>query len=708
MHTTEKPNRLINEKSPYLLQHANNPVDWYSWGEEAFSKAKEEDKPVFLSIGYSSCHWCHRMREESFEDQEVADLLNRYFVCIKVDREERPDIDHLYMDFCQAMTGRGGWPMSIFMTPEQKPFYAGTYIPKHMRYDIMGLIQLAQGIHDAWENDREKILQSSEEILEFARTTFHVSSKEHLDKEVVNAAYSELHERFDEKNGGFGTAPKFPTPHNLFFLLRFWKQTGSAYALEMVEKSLIGIYRGGIFDHIGFGFSRYSVDERWLVPHFEKMLYDNALLAIAYLEAWQVTGKPLYREVAEKVFAYVLRDMTSPEGAFYSAEDADSEGVEGKFYVWTKGEIEAVLGAVDTAWFSGIYHVTEEGNFEEKNILNLIGTDFEELEQPEVRDRLENLREVLYRERSKRVYPLKDDKVLTSWNGLMIAALAYGGRVLGNTAYLEAAEKAAAFILERLTDGTGRLLASYRENEARHLGYLDDYAFMIFGLIELHQGTLKQSYLEKALELSEEMVTLFWDRKDGGFFLSGNDGERLLIRGKNIDDSALPSGNAMAAMDFLRLFSLTGRNGLREKAEELFHAFGGTVKEQPSGFTYLLSAFMLSQKAPMELVIAGRRKDEETGELFRAFQERYLPFATVLLQDPDTREGLPDVFWREPLDDKATAYVCRDFACQMGVTDVDSLVSILEEDARGLTKEDLGEVKRWEEERIEREDLHKR
>jgi hypothetical protein len=351
--------------------------------------------------------------------------------------------------------------------------------------------------------------------------------------------------------------------------------------------------------------------------------------------------------------------------------------------------------------------VTDEGNFEEKNILNLIGTDLSELEKPEVEERLHNLREALYRARTKRVYPHKDDKVLTSWNGLMIASLAYGGRVLGNTAYLEAAEKAAAFILERLTDGKGRLLASYRDNESRHLGYLDDYAFLVFGLIELHQGTLKHDYLEKALELSEEMVRLFWDPKEGGFYLSGEDGERLLIRGTDIDDSALPSGNAVAAMDFLRLYSLTGRTGLREKAEELLHAFGGTVKEQPSGFTYLLSAFMLSQKAPMELVIAGRRTDEETGKMFRAFQERYLPFATVLLQDPDTREGLPDVFWREPLDDRTTAYVCRDFACQMGVTDVESLVVILEEDTSGLTKEDLGEVKGWEEERQENDDLQR-
>jgi uncharacterized protein len=453
-------NKLLQEKSPYLLQHAHNPVDWYPWGGEAFSRAVAEDKPIFLSIGYSTCHWCHVMERESFEDEEVAIILNKHFIAIKVDREERPDVDHIYMSVCQAMTGRGGWPLTILMTPDRKPFYAGTYFPKTSRGGYAGIIEVLEHVKDAWHNEKDTLVESSDKIMEHMNMEFGTDEHGEVNEEAIDDAVSRFSSNFDKVFGGFGSAPKFPTPHNLMFLLRHAKQSVNDNALDMVEKTLESMYRGGMYDHIGFGFSRYSTDRKWLVPHFEKMLYDNALLAFIYIEAYQATGKEQHRRVAEQIFEYVLRDMTSPEGGFYSAEDADSEGVEGKFYVWTPKEIIDVLGERDGKEFCDMYDITVKGNFEEASIPNIIEnkTSFEELTKLP----LESMRRKLFEHREKRIHPYKDDKILTAWNGLTIAALAYGARVLGNESYMSAAKKAVGFIQDKLIRADGRLMARYR------------------------------------------------------------------------------------------------------------------------------------------------------------------------------------------------------------------------------------------------------
>ncbi|MHB8919320.1 MAG: thioredoxin domain-containing protein, partial [Desulfocucumaceae bacterium] len=466
-------NRLAGEKSPYLLQHKNNPVDWYPWGDEAFDKAKSEDKPVFLSIGYSTCHWCHVMERESFEDHEVAEMLNRHYVSIKVDREERPDVDHIYMSVCQALTGQGGWPLTIIMTPGRQPFFAGTYFPKHSKWGRAGLLDMLDNIRLKWQSDRDSITEAGRRVTGAVMEQFTSEGGE-LAGEVVNRAFWALEKSFDSRYGGFGGAPKFPTPHNLMFLLRYWKRTGEKSALEMVEKTLRSMHAGGIYDHIGFGFSRYSTDRQWVVPHFEKMLYDNALISLVFTEVYQVTGDPFYRRVAGEIFTYVLRDMTSPEGAFYSAEDADSEGVEGKFYVWTPGEVSRVLGQDGGRYFCEIYNITPEGNFEGKGIPNLVAAGGQVEGH---RGRLEESRLKLFSHREKRVHPYKDDKIITSWNGLMVASLARSAAVTGDGKCLGAAERAAGFIWDKLRNGGGRLLARYRDGEAAYPGYIDDYAF---------------------------------------------------------------------------------------------------------------------------------------------------------------------------------------------------------------------------------------
>lgn len=518
----KKTNRLIHEKSPYLLQHAYNPVDWYPWSEEAFEKAKREEKPIFLSIGYSTCHWCHVMERESFEDEEVARVLNRDFVAIKVDREERPDVDHVYMTVCQAMTGQGGWPLTVLMTPEKKPFFAGTYFPKRSKYGRTGLLEILERVADAWKRKRTDLLQAGNRVTEAIRGNMDPAVRGELSEEMLTGAYEQLSDQFDERYGGFGQSPKFPRPHDFLFLLRHWKRTGEERALQMVEKTLEAMRRGGIYDHVGFGFSRYSVDDRWHTPHFEKMLYDNALLAVAYLEAYQVTGKEAYARVAREIFTYVLRDMTSPEGGFYSAEDADSEGEEGKFYLWTPEEIREVLGAGMGRLFCECYGVTDAGNFEGKNILHQIGISLSAVAvrhgmgMDELEQKLEEARRKLFQAREQRVRPHRDDKILTSWNALMIVALSRGARVLGERRYADAAEGAARFILKTLRRGDGRLLARYRDGEAAIPAFLDDYAFLAWGLIELYEATLRVEYLRRAADLAREMLDLFGDDRGGG------------------------------------------------------------------------------------------------------------------------------------------------------------------------------------------------
>jgi hypothetical protein len=578
----KRPNRLIYEKSPYLLQHAYNPVEWWPWCEEAFQKARREDKPIFLSIGYSTCHWCHVMEEESFEDPEVAKLLNEAFICIKVDREERPDIDSIYMAACQLMTGQGGWPLTVLLTPDGKPFFAATYIPKEGHFGRVGLKELIPRVRELWRSRRGDLVKEAEKALELLKRVSQLPAGEELGEGALRRAYEQLAQEFDSTYGGFGAAPKFPLPHRLTFLLRYWKRTGEPHALEMVETTLKKMRLGGIYDHVGFGFHRYSTDRGWKLPHFEKMLYDQALLAISHLEAYQATDDGEYARTAREIFDYVLRDLLSPEGGFYSAEDADSEGEEGKFYVWQEEEIRAVLPVEETELAFKLFNVEAYGNFVEetsgrrtgRNVLYL-GKPLSEwslelgLSENELGKRLEKIRQKLFEERGRRVRPHRDDKILADWNGLMIVALAKGAQVLAEPSYYaEAAERAAGFILRAMRDPEGGLLHRYREGEAAVAAFLDDYAFLIWGLIELYETTFKPRHLRAALELSETALERFWDEERGGFFFTAQDAE-VLVRRKEIYDGAVPSGNSVMMLNLLRLGRMTGRHELEERAAEI-------------------------------------------------------------------------------------------------------------------------------------------
>jgi uncharacterized protein YyaL (SSP411 family) len=692
------PNRLINEKSPYLLQHAYNPVDWYPWGEEAFEKAKKENKPIFLSVGYSTCHWCHVMERESFEDEEVADILNKGFISIKVDREERPDIDSVYMNVCQALTGSGGWPLTVFLTPERTPFFAGTYFPKRSRYGRPGLIELLNMIREKWENERERLEGLGEQIFNSISEQMGESAPGEPGPELLHSCYRTMEKTFDPVYGGFGAAPKFPSPHHLLFLLRYWKRFGEGHALEMVERTLLGMYCGGIFDHIGLGFSRYSTDREWLVPHFEKMLYDNALLAIAYLEAYQATHKEFYASAARAIFTYILRDMTSRDGGFYTAEDADSEGVEGKFYLWTPQELKNILGEEDGDYFCRLYDIKEQGNFEGKSIPNLLkqvlkrgpslGSGIDDRREngfshiPLRNERVDALRQKLFAAREERIHPFKDDKILTSWNGLMIAALARGAWVLGDEKYAQAAEKAVRFILDHLRSKEGRLLARYRDGEAAFPAYLDDYAFLSWGLIELYRATFNPYYLEEAITQAKEMQRLFWDEEDGGFFFTAEDEDELNMRTKEISDMAIPSGNSVAAWNLLQLAGLTGNEELEKLAHRQMHAFGGAVANMPQACTFYLCALDFQLGPPQEIVVAGESSDPTSQEFLDVLRSKYLPQA-IILQNQPGRDGqrlksiAPTAVDKIPLDGKTAVYVCENYACQAPVTNPKELAEEL-------------------------------
>jgi uncharacterized protein YyaL (SSP411 family) len=620
------------------------------------------------------------MERESFDDQEVADLLNRYFVSIKVDREERPDIDHIYMSFCQALTGHGGWPLTVFMTPEQQPFYAGTYFPKTGAMGIPGLLDILERVRQAWHDDWEALRELGKKCAASVGALAGIPTKsENISKEILHEAYEILEASFDPEYGGFSRAPKFPTPHNLFFLLRYWKATKEPKALEMVEKTLEGIYRGGIFDHIGFGFSRYSTDDKWLVPHFEKMLYDNALLAIAYSETYQATQKQLYAQVARKIFAYVLGHMKSPEGAFYSAEDADSEGEEGKFYLFSPNEIIQILGQEDGQGFCRHFSITPGGNFGGKSIPNLINA-------PNLNSQdethMDALRQKVFEYREQRVHPFKDDKILTGWNALMIAAMAIGGRYLEDGVYIHTAETAMDFIFTKLMREDGRLLARYRDNEAAHPAYVDDYAYTVWALIELYETTYNTIYLYRALDLNREMLRLFWDQEEGGLFLYGKDGERLIARPKEFYDGALPSGNSVAAMNFMRLARMIGDVELDKLSYEHIKTFYGNIVDNPNAYTHFLLAVMYALYPTREIIIVGDEDAPETQEMLKVIRGRFLPFAITLFFNEVRNRGITDIvpFLRgtKQIQGKTTAYVCEAFACQAPVTDIESLVRILE------------------------------
>lgn len=684
-HGNRRSNRLIHEKSPYLLQHAYNPVDWYPWSEEAFDKAKNEEKPIFLSIGYSTCHWCHVMEKESFEDEAVARILNEHFVSIKVDREERPDVDQLYMAVCQAMTGHGGWPLTIIMTPEKKPFYAGTYIPKEDRYGRTGLINLLPKITDLWQQERERAEKMSDRVVEVMSGHFEASDKADLDRTTFDFAFEQFARHFDEMYGGFGDAPKFPRPHDLLFLLRYWKAKEEPEALEMVEQTLLAMRKGGIYDHLGFGFARYAVDREWLVPHFEKMLYDNALLAFAYTETYQATKKEIYGEIAEEILTYVLRDMTADEGGFFSAEDADSEGEEGKFYVWTPAEIKQVLGEEEGELFCACYDVTEDGNFEHQtSILNQVHISLQVIaerygcSEKGLEEKLSILRKKLFEAREQRVHPHKDDKILTSWNGLMIAALARAGRVLQNITYLDAATKAVRLIEEKLVREDGRLLARYRDGEAAYLGYLDDYAFYVWGLIELYEATWQGKYMEQAIQLTKAMIDLFWDDQDDGFFFYGKDGEQLLIRPKEIYDGAMPSGNAVAALNLLRLASFTMDETLQTIADKQIKAFAGSVQEQPTSHSFMLVAMQFALGKRQEIVISGDPNDGLTKSMILEVQKAFCPNAIIALRPQGKADGnmklfFPAIDQRSSISNQAAVYICENYACRQPIHELETL-----------------------------------
>lgn len=672
--TPRKANRLIHEKSPYLLQHAYNPVDWYPWGEEAFAKAKAEDKPVFLSIGYSTCHWCHVMERESFEDEEVAALLNDHFVAIKVDREERPDIDTIYMQACQAMTGHGGWPLSVFMTPDKKPFFAGTYFPKTSRHGMPGFVDILRTISRAWFTRREELERISQEAARAISEAGRHRAGDAPGRQVLDRAYRMLQRTFDPEFGGFGQAPKFPMPHNLLFLLRYWQLTGEGEALAMAKKTLRAMYRGGIYDHLGFGFSRYATDRRWLVPHFEKMLYDNALLAWVYGEAYQATQDSFYARVVREIYTYVFRDMASPEGAFYAAEDADSEGEEGKFYLWTPEEVEEVLGKDWGRSFCQVYDITPAGNFEGKSIPNLIRSGTAE--------GLEEARKALFAAREKRTRPFKDDKILTGWNSLMIASLAINGRILGEPLYLEKAARAADFLLRNLRRQDGRLLGRYRDGEAKELAVVDDYAFLVLALTELFLSTAKKQYLSLALELNEEMLRLFWDNQEGGFFHYGRDAEQLFARPKELYDGALPSGNSVAAYNLLRLSRLTEDQRLQDLSRRQLEAFGGSVTEAPSYYSFFLLAVLLDGTPPVDLHIltpAGKTGDEEMLALVRrVYAPHMLTLCVPENEAQDLSSLVPSLQGRKALQGQTTAYLCRNFSCEAPVHGAAELKKLLE------------------------------
>ncbi|GKX67126.1 thioredoxin domain-containing protein [Inconstantimicrobium mannanitabidum] len=666
-------NRLINEKSPYLLQHANNPVNWYPWGDEAFNKARSEDKPIFLSIGYSTCHWCHVMEHESFEDEEVAQLMNDNFVAIKVDREERPDVDSVYMTVCQALTGHGGWPLTIIMTPDQKPFYAGTYFPKYSRYGMPGVMDILHSVSEQWEGNKSDILDSTENIVSQLGNYFNIGTNQNrLNPNILTNGFTQLWDNFDEKYGGFGSAPKFPTPHKLMFLLRYYDENGEKIALDMVEKTLESMYRGGLYDHVGFGFSRYSTDEKWLVPHFEKMLYDNALLVMTYLEAYEVTKKELYKTIAENVLDYVFRQMVGKEGGFYSAEDADSEGEEGKFYVFNPVEIKRTLGDEEGDIFNKYFDITEEGNFEGKNIPNLINNkNFQKYDS-----KINESRKKVLEYRNLRMNLHKDDKILTAWNGLMIAAMGKAYRITGEEKYIECADKAVNLIFNSLVDKDGRLLARYRDGESLYKGYLDDYAFLTWGLIELYEGSFKLEYLKKAIELNREMIRLFWDDDKAGFFIYGKDGEKLIARPKELYDGAMPSGNSVAAYNLIKLSRFTGQKELEELAEKQLdfitsNLYGGEINHS---FYLMAASFALSKSKELVCVV---ENDNDLENLKVQLRKKPNFNLTVLVKTNKNEKELEEIvpFSKDytTINNKSTYYLCENNTCQAPVNNFEDL-----------------------------------
>jgi uncharacterized protein len=680
--TTRRPNALISETSPYLLQHAHNPVDWRPWGADAFESARREDKPILLSVGYSACHWCHVMERESFENEAIANLMNAHFISVKVDREERPDVDAIYMNAVQIMTGSGGWPMTVFMTPDGKPFYGGTYFPPDDRYGRPGFVRVLESLHEAWTNRRDDVISSANDLTSHLGMD-RLQPANEVDENLAANAIQTLEANFDRTWGGFGGAPKFPNPGTLEFLLQHHGRTGSASALEMLERTLTGMGAGGMYDQIGGGFARYSTDERWLAPHFEKMLYDNAQLARVYLHAYQVTHKAFYARIARETLDYVLLEMTSPEGGFYSAQDADSEGVEGKFYVWDLTEIQSVLGE-DAALFAQAFGVKAGGNWEGHTILTLaqdanqLAQAFN-LEPSEVIQKLDASRRRLYEVRSSRVWPARDDKVIVSWNGLMLAAFAEGARVLNEPRYLEAATANLAFVKRELYRD-GRLLHTYKDAQAKIDGMLDDYALYALGALELYRTTFDRDALEFALELTRTALAHFRD-PNGGFFDTPDDGEALIVRPKSFFDSAMPSGNGAMAMLLTALGRLTGDYTWEETALEPIKAMSEVMSRQPTGFGSLLQALEAHHSPRREVAVIGDLQRAETRALLETLHAKYLPHVS-LTAAPSGSAYLPVLEGRTEVNGQPAAYVCENLACKLPVTTPDALEAALGEVSR--------------------------
>ncbi|HEX2204713.1 MAG TPA: thioredoxin domain-containing protein [Longimicrobium sp.] len=681
------PNRLANETSPYLLQHKDNPVDWFPWGPEALQKARDEDKPILLSVGYSACHWCHVMEHESFENPETAALMNRLYVNVKVDREERPDIDSIYMTAVQQMTGHGGWPMTVFLTPDGAPFYGGTYYPPEPRYGMPSFRQLLAGIHDAWRDRRDDVHKSAGELKTMLQESAALRPPaSELDPSILDRAYHTLAARFDARWGGFGGAPKFPQPMTLEAMLRQWKRTGSEEPLRMAALTLQRMAEGGMYDHLGGGFARYSVDAKWLVPHFEKMLYDNALLARAYLHGWQAAGDPAFRRVVEETLDWTVREMRSPEGGFHSAYDADSEGEEGKFYVWSVDEVDSLLGPEDGPLVRRYHDVTEGGNFEGHNILHTalpLETVAEEagVTPDRLRDAVERGRKTLYDVRAKRVWPGLDDKVLTSWNAMMLHAFAEAARVLEREDYLRIAVENADFLLRSLRDGDGRLLRTYKDGRAKIGAFLEDHALLVDALVAVYEATGDPRWVREAVSLADAMLERFWEAGEGAFYDTANDAEALVVRPRDVFDNATPSGNSAAVMALLRLAELTGEGRYRDVAARVLEGMADVMARVPAGFGHLLCALDFHLSTPTEIAIVGAAEDEATQALVRAASRPYLPNAVLALRRPedgDEAETLvPLLRDRAPIGGRPTAYVCERLACKQPVTDPAALAEQL-------------------------------
>ncbi len=678
-------NRLIHETSPYLLQHAHNPVDWYPWGEEAFAKAKTENKPILLSVGYSACHWCHVMEHESFENEPIATLMNELFVNIKVDREERPDVDDIYMSAVQMLTGRGGWPMTVFLTPEGKPFYGGTYFPPVDRHNIPGFPRILTAVAQAYKERPQDVERATSQILSnLEKMTHRQETSRPLQIDTLASTTASLAQHVDHTHGGLGGAPKFPNSMVFALFLRQYHTTHNELYLQMTTHTLRKMAEGGVYDHLGGGFHRYSVDERWLVPHFEKMLYDNALLTRLYLETYQVSEEPFFRQVAEEILAYVEREMRHPDGGFYSTQDADSEGEEGKFFLWSRDEVIGILGDDVGEIFCRYYDVTDVGNFEHRNILHPTLT-FEQLSKLFRRDTDEasrviaEARQKLFTAREKRVKPFRDEKILTSWNGLMISAFAEAYKVLGIAHYLEIAGQATEFLFAHLYQN-GRLFRSFKDGQAKFNAYLDDYAFFVAALIDLYEATFERSYLDRAVELTEVLLAHFEDTHEGGFFFTSSDHETLISRSKAAFDGAIPSGNSVAAFNLLRLSYLLENPDYLTKAEQVLRLFYDAMEQNPFGFSNMLGALDFFLRRPKEIVLLGDKNAAATTEMLGRIHRLFVPNKTIRCLDTQgaAEEKIPSVLaGRTQVDGTLTVYVCHNFTCSLPVTEWGALQELL-------------------------------